>query len=94
MVDDKRTNGEKITSFLVECLVWNIPNTTIVGYDSWTETVKQAIIFLYNTIKDGKHEKWTEVSKMLYLFHNERKWTYQDAQQWLYDAWNYLGYDQ
>lgn len=91
MVDDKKANGDKITSFLVECLVWNIPNSTITGYSTWTETVKQAIIYLYNAIKDGTHTEWTEVSKMLYLFRN-RKWTDQDAKQWLCDAWNYLGY--
>ena len=91
MVDDEKTNGEKITSFLVECLVWNIPDATITGYSSWTETVKQAIIYLYSAIKDDKHKEWGEVSEMLYLFRG-RKWTDQDAMQWLYDAWNYLGY--
>ena len=91
MVDDKKANGEKITSFLVECLVWNIPNSTITGHTTWTETVKQVIIYLYNAIKDGKHYDWGEVSEMLYLFRG-RKWTDQDAKQWLYDAWNYLGY--
>ena len=50
-----------------------------------------AIIYLYNAIKDGKHYDWGEVSEMLYLFRG-RKWTDQDAKQWLYDAWNYLGY--
>ena len=91
MVDDKKANGEKITSFLVECLIWNIPNSTITGYSTWTETVKQAIVYLYSAINNEKHEEWTEVSKMLYLFRG-RKWTAQDAKQWLYDAWNYLGY--
>ena len=91
MVDDKIANGDKITSFLVECLVWNIPNPIITGYSTWTETVKQAIRYLYNAIQDGNHTEWTEVSKMLYLF-KKRKWTDQDVKQWLYDAWNYLGY--
>ena len=91
MVDDGKTNGDKITSFLVECLVWNVPDSTITGYNSWTETVKQAIIYLYNAIKDDKHKEWGEVSELLYLFRG-RKWTDQDAKQWLYDAWNYMGY--
>ena len=92
MVDDGMTNGDKITSFLVECLVWNISDATITGYSSWTETVKQAIKYLYNAIEDDKHKEWGEVSELLYLFHNGRKWTEQDAMQWLYDVWNYLGY--
>lgn len=93
MVDDCKTDGDKITSFLVECLIYKVPNSTIIGYSTWTETVKQAIIYLYNAINDGKHKEWCEVSDMLYLFRG-RKWSDQDAKQWLYDAWNYLGYGQ
>ena len=89
MVDDGRANGDKISSFLVECLVWNTPDSTITGYLSWTETVKQTIKYLYSAIKDNKHKEWGEVSEMLYLFRG-RKWTDQDVKQWLYDAWNYL----
>lgn len=92
MVDDKKCDGDKISSFLVENLVWNIPSLTITNCSSWTETVKQAIIYLYNAIKSGGHDQWTEVSKMLYLFKN-RKWTAQDAKQWLCDVWNYLECD-
>ena len=91
MVEDKKTDGDKITSFLVECLVYHVPNNVITGYSTWTETVKQAIIYLYNEIKDDHHTKWCEVSDMLYLFRN-RKWTDEDAKQWLVDVWNYLGY--
>lgn len=92
MVEDKKTDGNIITSFLVESLVWNLPDSIITGYYSWTETVKQAIIYLYNAINDNKHLEWGEVSEMLYLFRG-RKWTDQDAKQWLYDAWNYLEYN-
>ena len=91
MVEDKKTDGDKITSFLVECLVYHVPNNVITGYSTWTETVKQVIIYLYNEIKDGHHTEWCEVSDMLYLFRN-RKWTDEDAKQWLVTAWNYLGY--
>ncbi len=91
MVDDGKANGDKITSFLVECLVWNVPDSTIMGYSTWNETVKRAVAYLYNAINDGKHEEWGEVSKLLYLFRG-RKWTDQDAKKWLLDAWNYLGY--
>lgn len=93
MVDDEVIDGDIISSFLVECLVWNVPDSTITGYNSWTETVKQTIIYLYNEIKDDKHKGWGEVSELLYLFHSGRKWTDQDAKQWLKDAWNYLGYN-
>lgn len=91
MVEEKKVDGEIITSFLVECLIWNIPNSIITGYSTWNETVKHAIVFLYNAMNNEKHTKWAEVSNILYLFIN-RKWTDQDVKEWLNDTWNYLGY--
>ena len=92
MVDDYATNGDKITSFLVECLVWNVPNEIITGYSTWTVTLREVIRYLDHEIGAGGHTEWGEVSDILYLFHNGRKWTDQDAKQWLVDAFNYLGY--
>lgn len=91
MVDDGETNGEIITSFLVECLIWNVPNWIITGYPTWTETVKQAVNYLYDEIDNRRHLEWGEVSEMLYLFKG-RKWTDNDAKQWLIATWNYLEY--
>ena len=91
MVDDGKVNGDKISSFLVECLVWNVPNNLITGYSNWTETSKQAIAYLYNAINDEKQKAWGEVSECLYLFHSGRKWTARETQSFLLDMWNYLG---
>ena len=90
MVEDNVTDGNIISSFLVECLVWNIPNQKITSYSTWTDTVREAIRYLYTEIDEGRHKEWGEVSEILYLFIN-RKWTDLDAKQWLVDAWNYLG---
>lgn len=89
MVDDKKADGDKITSFLIECLVWNIPNGTITGCSTWTETVKQSIAYLYNAIDKNRHQNWGEVSELLYLFRG-RKWTDVDVKNWLISAWSYL----
>lgn len=90
MVDDSATNGDVISSFLVECLVWNVPNNKITGYYTWTETVKQAIIYLYNSFENDLTKEWGEVSERLYLFHSGRKWSAQDVRDFLYNMWNYL----
>ena len=39
MVDERIVDGDKITSFLMECLIWNVPNATITGNSTWTDTV-------------------------------------------------------
>ena len=94
MVADEIIDGDKISSFLTECLVWNVPNEIIMGYDTWTETVRQTIIFLFNAIKNGEHKDWGEVSERLYLFHSGRKWTASDAQAFMKSMWTYLGYNE
>lgn len=90
MVYDGKTDGDKITSFLIECLVWNVPNDTITGSNTWAGTVQNAIGHLWNAIKDDKHKEWGEVSERLYLFHSVRKWTAEGTKDFLYNMYNYL----
>lgn len=92
MVNDGKCNKEKISSFLIECLVWNIPNNNITKYNSWQECTKNAIGYLYEQIKNGKSKDWGEVSEHLYLFRSGRKWTTDDVLSYLKDQWNYMGY--
>lgn len=92
MVDDGKANKDKISSFLVECLIWNVPNRIILGYSTWAETIKEAIIYLYHAIEDDKQKDWGEVSECLYLFNDGRKWSAEDVQSFLLAMWIYLGY--
>lgn len=91
MVEERKVDGDIITSFLIECLVWNVPNNIITGSYTWTERVKKSIIHLYNEIKENKHIEWGEVSERLYLF-KCRKWSDSDVLQFLIEIWNYMGY--
>lgn len=93
MCDDAIISKDKITSFLVECLVWNVPNKTITGFSTWNETVKQSIIYLYKTIKNDGCSQWKEVSELIYLFHLERKWSKFDVEDFLLKIWVYMGYE-
>lgn len=90
MVDEGIANGDIITSFLIECLVWNVPNDKIMGGNTWTGTVQNAISYLWNAINNSKHKEWGEVSERLYLFHSGRKWTVENAKEFLYNMYNYL----
>lgn len=91
MLEDKIPVSENITSFLIECLLWNVPNNVFNDYDTWTERLKQSIIFLYNNTKEDKNcKEWGEVSELLYLFHSGRKWSREDVNSFLLQAWKYL----
>ncbi|QEC51975.1 hypothetical protein EDD80_11833 [Anseongella ginsenosidimutans] len=91
MIDDGENVSDNITSFLLECLVWNVPNDKINNYYSWTERLKQSIIFIYNETKEHENcKEWGEVSELFYLFHSSRKWTYQDVNSYMLLLWNHL----
>lgn len=90
MVNNKIIDGDCITSFLVECLVWNVPNSIICGYSTWTDTLKAAILFLWDAIDKNEHKEWGEVSEILYLFHSGRKWTDSLTKEFLDIMYDYL----
>lgn len=94
MVDEDLIDKDVITSFLLECLVWNIPNSKIVDHSTWNETVRYAIAYLHEEIINGNADKWGEVSEWFYLFHAGRKWTKEAVADFLVKMWRYMGYDE
>ncbi|MBN4081173.1 nucleotidyltransferase [Caldithrix abyssi] len=93
MKDDGYSICMKVPSFLIECLVWNISNRILNNSTSWYDRVKQSVIFLYNsTMTEETCSEWGEVSELLYLFKGHSKWTRQDVNDFLVQAWNYIGY--
>jgi hypothetical protein len=92
MMDDGVLISNKITSFLLECLVWNVPNPILNQNYTWTNRLKNSIVYLYeNTSEFEKCKEWGEVSELLYLFYG-RKWTDSDVNDYLVQMWNYLDY--
>ena len=92
MVDEGLTDGDIITSFLIECLIWNLPNQRITADSSWAETVQNSLAYLWNAIKEEKHKGWGEVSERLYLFHPGRKWTDIETKNFLFDMYGFLNF--
>lgn len=94
MEEDNYYINSNISSFLLECLVWNCPNKIFNDIYGWNNIIRSAIIFLYNNTKSegDEYTKWGEVSDLLYLFHNDRKWSRRDVNTYLLNMWNYMEY--
>lgn len=93
MIEDQIAVPNGITSFLIECLLWNTPNHIFNNAKTWNELLHNSIVHIYNQIKDENLSKdWGEVSEHFYLFHNERKWNRNDVTTFLTQMWNYLEY--
>ena len=88
-----KVQGADIPGFLIECLVWNVPNT-LLNSDDYSTDVRSSIIHLYNhTKEDGPCGEWGEVSELKYLFRSTQKWTRAQANDFLVAAWNYVGFE-
>lgn len=90
MQDNRVQINANISSFLLECLVWNCPNS-IFERASWRERFQGVISHIWENTKT--HElckEWGEVSELLYLFHHERKWTYADVNECMLQMFNYV----
>lgn len=93
MKEDGIAVSENITSFLMECLVWNIPNPKINHYDTWNERFRQSIIYIHEkTAQQESCNDWGEVSELMYLLKGNRKWSRADVNHYMVQLWNYMEY--
>jgi len=81
-----------IPSYLIECLVWNVPNDYF-GRDRYTSDVRSVLAHTFNeTMNDEKCSEWGEVNELKYLFRSVQPWTREQAHKFLDAAWNYIGF--
>lgn len=79
-------------SFPIECLVWNVPNKWF-GHDNYSNDVQCVLAYLWdNTRDDVTCSEWREVNGIKYLFQPSHPWTREQANDFLYAAWNYVGF--
>ena len=91
MIKDGISVNGNITSFLLECLLWNVPSQIFNDYETWTDRLRESITFLWNSTQTEQNcNNWCEVSGLLYLFSADRKWSQADVNTYLLQLWCYL----
>lgn len=92
MQDEKIAAAANVPSFLIESLVWNVPNSQF-GTDSYYEDLRNVIVAAYQATKtDEACKELTEVNGIKYLFHPNQGWTRVQANEFLLACWRYVGY--
>jgi hypothetical protein len=92
MQDAKIKEANDIASFLIESLVWNVPNEAF-GHEKLSDDVRHVLAHCFNqTLDDEKCKRLIEVNAIKYLFASTQPWTRQQAHDFLFAAWNYIGY--
>lgn len=90
-------SNDNITSFLLECLAYNVPTPTYTKnmcYCVWNDILRDSIIYLYENTKEeaSTYLEWGEVSELLYLM-KCHKWTREDVNTYMVKMWNYLEFN-
>lgn len=94
IIDNGNSVNGNISSFLIECLLWNVPNFYFNSNGTYTYRIEEIIKYLYSQTKeDEKCKEWREVSEILYLFHENRKWKIKTTNDFLRQMWNYLEFE-
>lgn len=83
--------AKPIPGFLVECLVWNTPNTYFAG-EYWEDDARSCITHIWsNTQTVEKCNEWGEVSELKYLFRGSPDSKRQQAHAFIDAAWDFIG---
>ncbi|HZS14359.1 MAG TPA: nucleotidyltransferase [Candidatus Dormibacteraeota bacterium] len=81
-----------IPSYLVECLVWNVPNGDF-GHSNYVADIRHVLAHLYNnTTSDEGCGEWGEVNELKYLFRPWQPWSRQQAHAFVDAAWDFIGF--
>jgi hypothetical protein len=82
-----------VPSYLVECLVYNCPDS-VFGESTWTNRTRRALIHIWNELEgeEPTYGRWLETNECNYLFHAGQAWTRTDSRAFAKAAWNFLGF--
>lgn len=93
MKEDNIYCGKNISSYLLENLVYNVPDNIFTYYTTWNDRLKFALIYLHdNTIKKNDCKDWITVSEMFYFMRGHYKWSVEDVNKCMNKMYKYMGY--
>ncbi len=93
MAEAKTSQANPVPSFLIECLVWNVPNEGF-GHSRFTEAVRYVLAHLFNETRSHETcKEWREVSELKYLLRGYKPWTLEQTHAFLATAWDHVGFE-
>lgn len=93
MTEERIGAADPMASYLIECLMWNVPNECF-GHDTYSADIRDALIHLYNATKsEDTCSEWGEINELKYLFRSGQPWTRDQANGFALAAWRYVGFE-
>lgn len=91
LVDAGSLHSE-LPSYLVECLVYNVPDTNFNHRDNYLADMQGVLATIYNaTLTGGNANDWLHVHELVYLFRGDDNWSQTDVRALAEAAWDELG---
>lgn len=77
-------------SYLIECLVWNVPGDGF-SHDTYRADVRYVLAHVFNQARsDESCSEWGDINELKYLFPAQQPWTRQSAHSFVSGAWDYI----
>jgi len=94
MAEDGIIVAKPIPSYLIECMLWNVPKEGF-NHDTYEADVRYVLAHLFNnTQKFDDCKEWREVNELKYLFRDAlQSWTLTQAHNFISEAWDYIGFE-
>jgi hypothetical protein len=91
MADEGIAAAIPVPSYLIECLVWNVPNDHLL-YPTRLQDMRETLAFLFNNTRNSDHSReWGEINELKYLFRPSQPWQLTQTHAFVSAAWDYLG---
>ena len=87
----KKKEIAAVPSYLMECLVWNMPNATLKA-GSLDYAFQETLRFLYLGLDCDDYWEWEEPNRLKWLFRGDKKWTAAQAKALVLKTWHLLDY--
>lgn len=86
MIANRFSSAKSVASYLIACLVWNIPNYYFED-ESYQKMTEDALNFLIERTSHAANVKeWGEINELKYLFRPSQPWKLDEVHQFLIDA--------
>lgn len=81
-----------VSSYLIECLVWNAPDSSF-GHSTYSADLREVLAHTFNkTLSDEPCTQWGEINELKYLFRTSQPWSRIQAHDFISAAWDHVGF--
>lgn len=93
LLEAKQSDKKYMPSYAIECLAYNIPDTTLNGSEYY-DTIRDILAQIYQRVTQvpEPEPRWKEVNDIKFLLYDGQPWNRESIKDFAAAAWNEIGY--